>query len=316
MNVFIRGIDIHLPGRVVTNTELETVVDTSDDWIRARTGIERRYIDRDPCQTTSRIGSLAAGKLLERLGLPPSKIDGIIAGSMFPDKSFPSNACLIQRELGCKNAFAYDLTAACGFIPFAYNAAALHIQAGQASNMLVVGAELCHRIVNWKDRKTCILFGDAAAATLLSATKESGRGMLGSALKSDGSCASLLDLPRPGSANAFIAMDGQGVFKLAVKELAAITLRVLDQVGYTVHDLDLFVPHQANMRLIEAVGKRLGLSDDKVMVNIQNYGNTSSASIPLALYEAEQVGRLKRGDLVALAGIGGGMTWGCNLLRW
>ena len=316
MNAWLRGIDVYLPEQIVSNDDLVKHVNTTSEWIKTRTGIEQRRIEADKGQTTSAIGTLAAQRLLNRLNVSPADIGGIIAGSMFPDKTFPSNACLIQLALGCENAFAYDITAACGFIPFAYNAAALHIQAGQAQNILVISAELCSRVINWKDRNTCILFGDAAAATLFSPTEEVGRGMLATELKSDGRFASILDLPQLGTDHAFMTMDGHAVFKLAVKELTEITQRVLKRAGYTPQDLTLFVPHQANIRIIESVGRRLGLPGEKVMINVQKYGNTSSASIPLALYEAEQSGRLKPGDLVALAGIGGGMTWGCNLLRW
>ncbi|MGL1903940.1 MAG: ketoacyl-ACP synthase III [Fibrobacterales bacterium] len=316
MKAYIRGIDVYLPEKKLTNFDMEKIVDTNDEWIRTRTGIEERRIEEDQTQTTSEIGARAAKKLIDRLGVDPSEIDGIIAGSMFPDKTFPANACLIQDKLGCTNAFAYDITAACAFIPFAYNSAALQIQAGQAKNILVIGSELSSRVVDWKDRNTCILFGDAAAATLISVSDDESRGFEGSELKSRGSLSHILDLPQLGKADSYMTMDGSAVFKLAVKELAAITQRVLERAGYTTEDIDLFVPHQANIRIIEAAGKRLGLPIEKVMVNVQKYGNTSSASIPLALYEAEEEGRLKKGDLVAVAGIGGGMSWGCNVFKW
>jgi 3-oxoacyl-[acyl-carrier-protein] synthase-3 len=316
MNAVIKSVGVYLPEFIATNDELAKTVDTNDDWIRSHTGIAERRIVKDSNILTADIGYFAAKNAIEKAGISPSQIDGIIAGTMSPDKQFPAVACYIQAKLGCEGAFAFDITAACGFIPPALNTAALMIRSGQAKNILVVGAEICSRILDWKDRNTCVLFGDGAAAVLLSASEEKERGFVGTALAANGNLANILYLNTLGAEAAFLRMEGTAVYKLAVVELGAVTQRALENAGLSLSDIDLFVPHQANIRIIQSVGKRLNLPAEKVMVNVDKYGNTSSASIPIALYEAEQQGRLKPGMLVAMAAIGGGMNWGCVLFRW
>ncbi len=316
MNAVIKSVGVYLPEFIATNAELAKTVDTNDEWIKSHTGIAERRLIKDNNILTADIGYFAAKDAIEKAGISPSQIDGIIAGTMSPDKQFPALACYIHAKLGCEGAFAFDITAACGFIPPALNTAALMIRSGQAKNILVVGAEICSRILDWSDRNTCILFGDGAAAVLLSASEENGRGFVGTALAANGNLANILYLNTLGAEAAFLRMEGTAVYKLAVVELGAITQRALENAGLSVSDIDLFVPHQANIRIIQSVGKRLKLPAEKVMVNVDRYGNTSSASIPIALYEAEQQGRLKPGMLVAMAAIGGGMNWGCTLFRW
>ncbi|MDR2580485.1 MAG: ketoacyl-ACP synthase III [Fibromonadaceae bacterium] len=317
MNAIIKSVGVYLPEFIATNDVLKEKysLDTSDDWIKSHTGIAERRIVQDNNTLTADIGYLAAKNAIERAGISPSEINGIIAGTMTPDKQLPALACCIQERLGCKG-FAFDINAACGFIPPALNTAALMIRSGQAKNILVIGAEICSRVLDWSDRNTCVLFGDGAGAMLLSASEESNRGFAGMALAADGSFSSILYLNTLGAEASFLRMEGTSVYKLAVSELGAITQRALENAGLGMADIDLFVPHQANIRIIQSVGKRLGLSAEKVMINVDKYGNTSSASIPIALYEAEQQGRLKPGMLVAMAGIGAGMNWGCALFRW
>jgi 3-oxoacyl-[acyl-carrier-protein] synthase-3 len=318
MNAAIKSVGIYLPEHIAKNEDLAKAkgLDTNDEWIVSHTGIrERRFVESNDISTAD-IGYLAAKNAIEKAGLAASEISGIIAGTMTPDKQFPALACYIQAKLGCKKSFAFDITAACGFIPPALNTAALMIRSGQAKNILVIGAEICSRIMDWSDRNTCILFGDGAGAILLSASEETNRGFVGAELSANGNLTNILYLNTLGAEASFLRMEGAAVYKLAVSELEAITKKTLENAGLSVSDIDLFIPHQANIRIIESVGKRLGLPNEKVMINVDKYGNTSSASIPIALCEAEQQGRLKPGMLVAMCAIGGGMNWGCTLFRW
>lgn len=315
-NAVITSVGVYLPEFVATNDELSKTVDTNDEWIKSHTGICERRLVKDDALTTADIGFFAAKNALEKSGISALEIDGIIAGTMSPDKTFPALSCTIQAKLGCEQAFAFDITAACGFIPPALNTASLMIKAGQAKHILIVGAEICSRIVDWSDRNTCVLFGDGAGALLVSADDSTTRGFVSSALSANGNLANILYLNTLGKQDSFLRMEGTAVYKLAVTELGNITQKALERAGLSLSDIDLFVPHQANTRIIQSVGKRLGLPAEKVFVNVDRYGNTSSASIPIALYEAEKAGVLKRGMLVALAAIGGGMNWGCVLIRW
>jgi len=318
MNAVIKSVGVYLPEFIATNDELAKSkgLDTNDEWVRSRTGIAERRMVQDDSILTADVGCFAAKNAIEKAGISPGEIDGIIAGTMSPDKQFPAIACYIQAKLGCGRAFAFDITAACGFIPPALNTAALMIRSGQAKNILVVGAEICSRILDWNDRSTCVLFGDASAAILLSASEDSNRGFVSAALAADGNLADILYLNIIGAEGSFLRMEGTAVYKLAVSELANITKKALENANLSLNDIDLFVPHQANIRIIQSVGKTLGLPAEKIMVNVDRYGNTSSASIPIALYEAEQQGRLKPGMLIAMPAIGGGMNWGCVLFRW
>jgi len=318
MNAVIRSVGVYLPQFVATNDYLikEKGLDSSDEWIKSRSGIAERHIVQDSNILTADIGYFAAKDAIEKAGISPGDIDGIIAGSMAPDKQFPAMACYIQAKLGCNRGFAFDINAACGFIPPALNTAALMIRSGQAKNVLVIGAEICSRIMDWKDRSTCVLFGDGSGAFLLSASEDDNRGFIGSALSADGSSTNILYLNTIGAGDSFLRMEGTSVYKMAVSELTNITQTALEKVGLSVNDIDIFIPHQANIRIIQSVGKALGLPDEKVVINVDRYGNTSSASIPIALNEAVQQGRLKPGMLVAMSAIGGGMNWGCVLFRW
>lgn len=318
MNAIIKSIGVYLPEFIAKNDELAKSkgLDTNDEWIRSRSGITERRLVQDDNILTADIGYFAAKNAIEQAGISPGEIDGIIAGTMSPDKQFPALACYIQAKLGCGRAFAFDITAACGFIPLALNTAALMIRSGQAKNILVIGAEICSRILDWSDRSSCVLFGDGSGAILLSASEDGNRGFVSAALASDGNLTNILYLNTIGAADSFLRMEGTAVYKLAVSELANITKKALENAGLSLSDIDLFVPHQANSRIIQSVGKTLGISDEKVMVNVDKYGNTSSASIPIALYEAKQQNRLKPGMLVAMPAIGGGMNWGCVLFRW
>lgn len=310
----IAGIGLHLPEKVMKNEEFSAFLDTNDEWIRSRTGIEeRRIFDRaDSSLKASDLAVAAAQKVLAQTGTDPLEIDGIIVGGLNPDWSFPATACVVQGKLGAKNAFAFDLTAACAFLPFALSHASLLIESGQCKKILVIGAELISRILDWSDRNTCVLFGDGAAALLLEPSGSAEEGILATALKSDGRVAEILTLPKDGC----LKMDGKAVFKVAVTEMAAIVEKTLAANGYTLDDVALLIPHQANIRILQATQERLKLRDDQVFVNVHKYGNTSSVSVPLALAEAIESGRVKKGDLIVTVAIGGGMSWGCNLIRW
>jgi 3-oxoacyl-[acyl-carrier-protein] synthase III len=316
MKAYIKSVGVYLPKTVLTNAELETRMDTSDEWIRSRTGIRERRIEQDLGLMSSDIGTNAAREALARANLTVDDVDGIIAGSIYPDAQLPAMACIIQKKLGVKNGFAFDITAACAFFPFGLITAANMIESGQAKNILVIGAELCSRAVDWTDRNTCVLFGDGAGAMLLSGTEDPNRGFVTGALKSRGDLDEILYMNAMGSKDAYLRMEGTQVFKLAVSEIPNITIDALEKAGLTTDDLDLLVPHQANIRILEGAAKRLKISTDKIMINVHRYGNTSSASIPIALYEALEEGKLKKGNLVAFAGIGAGMSWGCALFRW
>ena len=316
MNAYIQSVGVYLPDNIVTNDDLSQFVETNDEWIRTRSGIQERRILKDESIRTVDMAAFAAINALERAGVSPEEVDGIIAGSMSPDVQFPAIACQVQTKIGCGRAFGFDITAACGFIPYAVNTACLMIRSGQAKKVLVIGAEVCSRIVDWKDRNTCVLFGDGAGALLISATDESGRGFIDSTLVSDGKYENILYLNQLGAEDSKLRMDGKAVFKLAVTELTAVAKATLEKNGLTGADLDLLIPHQANIRIIDSVRERLGLQPEQVVVNVERFGNTSSASIPIALYEAQEQGRLKPGMLIGFVAIGGGMTWGCNLLRW
>ncbi len=322
MGAVIRGIGAYVPENILTNADLEKLVDTTDEWIVTRTGIRERHIlPKDSLLLASDLGAKAALEAIAKAGLTPLDIDGIIVGNITPDKQFPATACFIQHKIGAKNAFAFDLTAACAGFVFGMNMASALIDKGQCKHILIIGAEVLSRVVDWTDRNTCILFGDAAAAVVLSAHEDKNRGVILSSLKSDGSQSEVLYLAslQGNTENKLMPtmhMDGKQVFKLAVSEVSDIVIKTLNQAGYKPADLDFLFLHQANVRILNAIADKLGLPPEKNFINVHKYGNTSSASIPLALYEAETLGKLKPGMLVALAAVGGGMSWGCNLMRW
>ncbi len=321
----ILGIGVYVPEKVLTNDDLERMVDTNDEWIRSRSGIRERHIAA-PEEATSDLALQAARNALADAGLKPDDIDLIIVSTNTPDTLFPATACLVQDKLGARKAGAFDLLAGCtGFI-YALSVGAQFISAGTCKHVLVVGAETLSRITNWEDRNTCVLFGDGAGAVVLGPAP-AGRGILSSMLGSDGSGGPLLDLPAGGSrlpASSetvdkklhFLHMNGREVFKFAVKAIEDGTLEALAAAGLKKEDVDFLIPHQANIRIIEAATKRLGISPDNVQINVDRYGNTSTASVPLALYEAVREGRIKDGDNIVLVAFGAGLTWAAAVMRW
>src|SRR6185369_2628856 len=320
----VTGTGSALPSKVLTNQDLEKMVDTTDEWITTRTGIkERRIASAD--DYTSTLATSAALKALEMAGVSPEELDMIVVATVTPDYPFPSTACLVQGNLKAVNAAAFDVSAACSGFIYALSIVDSLIRGGTVKKALVIGAEILSRIVDWTDRNSCLLFGDGAGAVVLEAG--SSPGILNSYIKSDGSCWELLYQPGPGNRNpathklidermTFIKMQGNEVFKLAVRAMEDAALKTLSAGGFTTDDIDIFVPHQANRRIIESIGKRLGLPDDKVFVNLDRYGNTSSASIPIALDEANRNGAIHSGNLVLLDAFGGGLTWGAMSIRW
>lgn len=325
MRARVTGTGSSLPAKVLTNHDLELMVDTTDEWILSRTGIKERRIAASD-EYTSTFATRAALNALEMAGVAPEELDMIIVATVTPDFQFPSTACLLQNNLKAYRATAFDISAACSGFIYALATVDKFIKSGAVKKALIVGAEVLSRIVDWSDRNSCLLFGDGAGAVVVEA-EEGCNGILDSMLKSDGSYWELLYLPGPGNRNpatqktlddrlVYIRMQGNEVFKLAVRAMEEAALQVLAAGGYTPKDIDLFVPHQANRRIIDAIGKRLGLPDEKVFVNLDRYGNTSAASIPIALDEANRTGRLKPGKLVLLDSFGGGLTWGALSIIW
>lgn len=313
------GTGSYLPGSPVTNTDLaERGIDTNDEWIVTRTGIRSRYL-ADPGTTSSELGLIAAERALEMAGISAADLDLIIVATSTPDFIFPSTACLIQGKLGNKGAAAFDVQAVCSGFTYALGIAEKFIRSGSHSKALVIGAEVFSRILDWADRGTCVLFGDGAGAVVLEASDKPG--ILATAMHADGSQNGILNVPGQICAgqvtgDPFLRMDGQAVFKFAVRVLADIAEEVCRESGCKPADVDWLIPHQANIRIIEATGKKLGIDRDKVIVTVDRHGNTSAASVPLALDEAVRDGRIKRGQKVLLEGVGGGFTWGAALLEF
>ncbi|MGD2176251.1 MAG: beta-ketoacyl-ACP synthase III [Anaerolineae bacterium] len=325
----IVGWGKYVPERVLTNAELSKTVDTTDEWIRTRTGISERRIAGDG-ETTSRMAIQAAWAALEEAALSPAQLDLIIVATATPDYAFPATACLVQDALGARHAAAFDLSAGCtGFI-YALGVAADMIAAkdgpGKTSTALVIGAETLSRITDWTDRATCVLFGDGAGAVVLRADDSQG-GILSTVLGADGSGGDLLYLPAGGSAEPsshrtvserlhYVQMRGREVFRFAVRAMPDATQRALEEAELTVADLDLLVPHQANRRILETAAKALDLPPKMVYGNLERYGNTSAASIPIALCEAVEEGLIQRDDVIVCVGFGAGLTWGATAVRW
>ncbi|TMG56212.1 MAG: ketoacyl-ACP synthase III [Chloroflexi bacterium] len=324
-NAVITGWGYYAPSRVMTNADLEKIVDTSDEWITSRTGIKERRIAAEG-ETTSSLAARAARAALDKARLRAQDLQLVIVGTASPDYLFPATACLVQSEIGATKAGAFDVEAACTSFISALAIARGMIVSGAIDNALVIGAETLSRLLNWKDRTTCVLFGDGAGAAIVEATNAS-VGIESTVLHGDGSKGELLMVPAGGSklpASAdtvergmhFISMAGGEVFKLAVKSMADAAEEAIADAGLTLDDIDLMIPHQANIRIIDGVAKRLRFPSEKVFVNIQRYGNTSAASIPIAICEAEATGRLRQGDKVLLVAFGGGFTWGASVLEW
>lgn len=308
-----------LPGKPVTNDDLAARgIDTSDEWITTRTGIRSRYL-AEPGVTSSQLGLAAAQRALEMAGIDARELDLIIVATSTPDFIFPSTACLIQGQLGNKGAAAFDVQAVCSGFTYALGIADKFIRSGSHKKALVIGAEVFSRILDWSDRGTCVLFGDGAGAVVLEASDRPG--ILSTALHADGSMSSILNVPGQVCAgqvtgDPFLRMDGQAVFKFAVRVLTEVAEEVCQIAGMQTADVDWLIPHQANIRIIEATGKRLGIPRDKVIVTVDRHGNTSAASVPLALDEAVRDGRIQRGQKVLLEGVGGGFAWGAALLEF
>jgi 3-oxoacyl-[acyl-carrier-protein] synthase-3 len=316
-----------VPSRVLTNADLERMVDTSNEWIVERTGIRERRIAQDEVGVVM-MGHRAAQDALAEAGMDASEIDAIIVSTATPDRLLPATACDIQARLGADNAVAFDVWGACSGWLYALNVARGFIASGQARNALCIATEKMSAIVDWTDRATCVLFGDAAGAAVVVPSESAERGIIASFQKSDGRLAELLhraptngvqypmDVAELGSGNSNLQMAGREVFKAAVRSMAEAADAVLQQAGVTIDDVDLLVPHQANIRIIEATAKYAGIPMDRVWVSVDRYGNTSSATIPVAFHEARTEGRIKDGSLVLTMAFGAGLTWAASLIRW
>lgn len=313
------GTGSYLPGNPVSNNDLAARgIDTNDEWIVTRTGIRSRYL-AEPGTAASEMGLLAAQRALEMAGVAGSELDLIIVATSTPDFIFPSTACLIQGKLGNKGAAAFDVQAVCAGFTYALGIAEKFIRSGSHKKALVIGAEVFSRILDWQDRGTCVLFGDGAGAVVLEASETPG--ILATAMHADGSQSGILNVPGQicggqVTGDPFLRMDGQSVFKFAVRVLAEIAEEVCQTAGIPTSEVDWLIPHQANIRIIDATGKKLGIGRDRVIITVDRHGNTSAASVPLALDEAVRDGRIQRGQKVLLEGVGGGFTWGAALLEF
>lgn len=318
----VRGIGAALPRRIMKNADFEGMVETSDEWIAQRTGIRQRHIAADD-ETTASLGEAAARAALDSAGLTPADIDLIVLATSTPNNTFPATAVDIQNRLGMHHGFAFDMQAVCSGFVYAVTTADLYIRGGLAKRVLVIGAETFSRILDWSDRSTCVLFGDGAGAVVLEADEGTGgiadRGVLAMSLRSDGVHKDKLFVdggPSTTGTVGHLRMEGREVFKHAVGMITDVIEATFSQAGITAADLDWFVPHQANKRIIDASAKKLGIAEQKVVVTVDLHGNTSAASVPLALSVAVADGRIKKGDLVLLEAMGGGFTWGAVLVRW
>ena len=324
-NVGIVGIGSYVPDNIVTNLDLEQLVDTKDEWIISRTGIKQRHIAPKD-MPVSELCYQAALRALEDAQIAPEEVELIIVATITPDYAFPATACLVADRLGAKNAAAFDLEAGCtGFI-YGVATGSQFIASGMYKTVLVIGGETMSKILNWEDRSTCILFGDGGGAAVLQPVKE-GFGFLSFELGSDGSGGTLLSQPAGGSKCPTtletveknlhtLQMEGKEVYKFAVRIMGDVSFKVLEKAGLTKEDIDVLIPHQANIRIVDAAVRRLGISRDKVVVNLDKYGNMSAASIPLALDEAFRAGLISEGDIIVMVGFGTGLTWGACVLKW
>jgi 3-oxoacyl-[acyl-carrier-protein] synthase III len=322
----IASLATYVPPRQLTNADLEKLVDTTDEWILQRTGIRTRHIV-DPGVATSDLATEASLKAIARAGLTPDDIDFIVVGTTTPDMVFPSTACLVQTKIGAKHAWGFDLMAACSGFTFALTTAAKMVEAGASRHALVIGADVMSSIIDYTDRTTCVLFGDGAGAAVIEASTDDGIGMIDFENYVDGSGGLALCMPAGGSLKPashetidqrlhYVKQDGQTVFKFAVRNTEEACRRILDRNNVKPDEIDLFVSHQANRRIITSAADKLGVASEKVVINIEKFGNTTGGTIPLALNDAIEDGRLKSGDLVLLASVGAGFTVGAVLLRW
>jgi 3-oxoacyl-[acyl-carrier-protein] synthase-3 len=322
----IRSLATYVPPRVLTNADLEKLVETTDEWILQRTGIRERHVV-DPGVATSDLGTEAALKAIEYAGLTPDDIGFIVVGTVTPDMMFPSTACLVQKKIGARRAWGFDLSAACSAFTYSLTTASQIVASGAHDHALVVGADVMTSIIDYKDRSTCVLFGDGAGACVVSAAQDDDGAILDFEHEIDGSGGHALCMPAGGSLHPpshetidqrmhYVKQDGQTVFRFAVRKTEEIAQRIMERNGLTPNDIDLFVSHQANRRIIQSATEKLGIDPKKVIINIERFGNTTAATIPLALNDAVCSGRLKKGDLVLLASVGAGFTVGSVLVRW
>lgn len=321
LRAVVAGVGHYLPERIVPNSEFEKSLDTSDEWIKSRSGIERRHFAAEG-ENTSDMATKAALHALTNAGLNADDIDAIVLATSTADLTFPSAATMVQSKLGMTEGFAFDVQAVCAGFVFALTNANALIVSGQAKRVLVIGSETFSRIMDWSDRSTCVLFGDGAGALILEAQEGTGdntdRGILSTDLNSDGRYRDILYVDGGVSerSTGYLRMQGKEVFRHAVEKLAQTTQTTLDAAGVTAEDIDWVVPHQANIRIINGISKKMGVPIERVVITVQDHGNTSAASIPLAMSVASQQGKLKQGDLVATEAIGGGLAWGSAVLRW
>ncbi len=323
-NANITAVGKYLPKNILTNADLEKMVDTNDEWIQSRTGIqERRIVDKGEASVEMSVNAIQ--KILDSRCLDPTEIDAIIVGTITPDMLFPSCAALIQHRIGATNAWGYDLSAACSGFIFALQSGSALIESGQCEKVIIVGVDTMSSILDYEDRNTCILFGDGAGAVLLEPSTE--YGVIDAIMRVDGGGGDYLKIPAGGSLHRtshetvdkkmhYIQQDGRTVYKFAVKGMADVSYELATRNNLTNDDIDLFIPHQANKRIIDAAAKRLGLPDEKVLININKYANTTAATIPIGIEEAVETNRLKKGDNLILASFGAGFTWGATYIKW
>jgi 3-oxoacyl-[acyl-carrier-protein] synthase-3 len=316
---------MYVPDRILTNAHLEKMVDTTDQWIQTRTGIRERHV-ASPGTPASDLAAPALQSALRTRGLLPEELDHVIVTTVTPDMFFPSTACVLQDKVGARNAWGYDLSAACSGFIFGLIAGSQAVASGSVRNAAVVGVDVLTTLVDWTNRNQCVLFGDGCGVVILE-PRDDGDGIIDAVLHVDGSGGQYLNMLGGGSLNPpthatvdqglhYLYQDGKAVFKVASTSMADVTLEVVERNGFRIQDISLIIPHQANLRIIEAVAKRLGIPREQVLINIDRYGNTTSATIPMGLHEATRSGRVKKGDLVVLTSFGGGYTWGAVLLRW
>ena len=324
-SAIITAVGMYVPDKILDNAYFESIVDTNDEWIRTRTGIKERRILEDGA--TSDLATLAAKDLMEQHNVNPEEIDVIIVGTVTPDMLFPATACLVQEKIGANNAWGFDLSAACSGFLFAYQTGCAFIESGQYKKVLVIGADKMSSIVDYSDRNNCIIFGDGGGAVLLEPSEDLNLGLQNSTLRIDGVGKENLYMSGGGSLNPpthetvdkkmhYIYQNGKAVFKVAVVGMADVSYELMQKNNLTSDDIAFLVPHQANKRIIDATGERMGLSTDKVMMNIDKYGNTTAATIPLCLVEYYRAGKLKKGDKIILSAFGAGYTWGSSYLVW
>lgn len=319
------GTGSYVPEKTLTNEDLMKIVDTSDEWITTRTGIKTRHVVSEG-ETTATLAAEAARRALDDAGMKPEDLNLIILGTITPEMVFPSTACFVQDMIGAKNAWAFDLSAACSGFVYGLSIAQQFVSSGMYKNALVIGAETLTRITNYQDRGSCILFGDGAGAVILKSASEGSQGVMYSTSFSDGSGWTSLNCPAHGSRNPvgkpladpsmiYMTIDGRAVYQTAVRRIVELVNECLEKCDLDIEDIAMFIPHQMNARIIESVGKRLKFTDDRIFINIDKYGNTSAASIPIALDECRRMGKLKSGDIVLLVAFGGGLTWGANVIQ-